>query len=107
MKSEENALVPIHEVEAELIFEPVTSTAGPRKLCRASIVSQLSEHYLSMNHTSHMHIKWKEAPNTQRAHTNRKILRLIRDRGIISRYCIVKETGISYPNVIHTLDELV
>lgn len=78
-----------------------------RKLCRASIINQLEEHYLSMNHTDHKWIKWKESPNTQRAYTNRTILKVIRDNGIISRYCIVKETGISYPNVIHTLDELV
>jgi hypothetical protein len=100
-------LVPVEEVEAELIFEPVTGPNGPRKICRASIVNQLEENYLSMDHTAHKWIKWEGSPNTQRAYTNQKILKLIRDRGIISRYHIVQETEISYPNVKLTLDELV
>lgn len=110
MENEEKVsyeLVPVEGVEAELIFEPVTSPTGPRKICRASIVNQLEENYLSMDHKALKWIKWKESPNTQRAHTNQLILKVIRDNGIISRHNIVQTTGISYKNVIHTLDELV
>lgn len=111
MENEEKVsceLVPVEEVEVELIFEPVTGPSGPRKLCRASIVSQLEDHYLSMNHTALKWIKWqKSQKNSRRANAYRRILTLIRDREIISRYDIAQTTKIEYKTVMMTLDELV
>ena len=101
-------LVPVEEVEAELIFEPVTGPNGPRKICRTSILNQLAESHIYTNPGSHALIaQWKRGKQGRRAMVTSEILNLIRECGIVSRYEIGKCIRFGQLTIAETLNTLV
>lgn len=111
-KTDRRALLPVEEVDSELICEPNHAESsligyGFRKICRTSIVSQLNTSHQGIFHTNQDKIKWNTSPVGKRATVFRTILNVIKSHGIISRYEIMKITGFSLPGVICTLNELV
>lgn len=109
-KKDSCELVPVDEVEAELIFEPNPSESaligyGSRKICRTSIVNQPKESHLELFHTDHSMIKWK-TDRGKRENDVRAVIDVIKKHGVISRYDISRRTGLNLNTVILTLGEL-
>ena len=107
-ETESLELVPIEEMEAELILEPGSHPTSHRKICRTSILNQLAESHIYTNPGSHALIaKWKLGKTGRRANVTSEILKVIRERGIVSRYEIGKCIKFGQLTIAETLNELV
>lgn len=102
------ALVPVEEVETELIFEPGSKPTGPRKICRVSILNQLAASHIYINPGDPALIsQWKLGKTGRRATIAHAIIKIVRERGIVSRHAIGKELRFGQLAIAETLNELV
>lgn len=107
-KPASGALVPIEEVDSELLFEPGSTPTGPRKICRTSILNQLSESHRYVNpYDPALIAQWKLGKAGRRAKVTDEILKVVRERVIVSRYEIGKELRFGQLTIAETLDTLV